>query len=102
MRERPRGGRLRGGIGAHIRANQDDYHGFIEALKVTSGGLTVYGGLILALALVIPYLIYLRRRHGVNPLKIADITALPPGTVATRYRTALARLRDLLTRKCHD
>jgi RNA polymerase sigma-70 factor (ECF subfamily) len=34
--------------------------------------------------------------------EIAEVTALPAGTVATRYRTALAKLRDWLTRKCHD
>jgi RNA polymerase sigma-70 factor (ECF subfamily) len=35
--------------------------------------------------------------------EIAEVTALPPGTVATRYRTALERLREWLTRnKCHE
>jgi phosphatidylglycerol:prolipoprotein diacylglycerol transferase len=53
----------------------DPYAGFIEALKVTSGGLTVYGGLLLATALVALYLVFIRYRHGVNPLKMADITA---------------------------
>ena len=63
------------GRGAYIWANASEYTGFISALKVTSGGLTVYGGLVLALALVAPYLVYLKWRHGVNPLKLADITA---------------------------
>jgi RNA polymerase sigma-70 factor (ECF subfamily) len=35
--------------------------------------------------------------------EIAEVTALPPGTVATRYRTALEHLREWLTRnKCHE
>ena len=34
--------------------------------------------------------------------EIAEITALPQGTVATRYRTALGHLRDWLKRKCHE
>lgn len=63
------------GRGMFIRAHSDQYAGFIDALQITSGGLTVYGGVMLALGLVVPYLIYLHRRHGVNPLKMADITA---------------------------
>ena len=63
------------GRGVYIAAQKDDYAGFIAALKITSGGLTVYGGLILATALVVPYLIYLRYRQGVNPLKLLDILA---------------------------
>ena len=51
------------------------YNGFLDSLKVTSGGLTVLGGLIVATALVVPYLVYIRYRWGVNPLKMADITA---------------------------
>ncbi|MBN2583421.1 MAG: prolipoprotein diacylglyceryl transferase, partial [Planctomycetes bacterium] len=31
------------------------YQGFIDAMKITSGGLTVFGGLILATAMVVPY-----------------------------------------------
>ena len=53
----------------------DPYAGFIDALKITSGGLTVYGGLMLAVAVFVPYLVYLRYRHGVNPLKLLDIIA---------------------------
>jgi RNA polymerase sigma-70 factor (ECF subfamily) len=34
--------------------------------------------------------------------EIAAITGLPQGTVATRYRTALANLRGWLERKCHE
>ncbi len=51
------------------------YQGFIEALEITTGGLTVYGGLILATLLIVPYLVVLNRRHGINPLKLADIIA---------------------------
>jgi len=51
------------------------YNGFLDSLKITSGGLAVFGGLIVATALVVPYLVYIRYRWGVNPLKMADITA---------------------------
>lgn len=51
------------------------FQGFIEALQITSGGLTVYGGLILATAIIVPYLIFLHRKHGVNPLQLADVIA---------------------------
>jgi RNA polymerase sigma-70 factor (ECF subfamily) len=34
--------------------------------------------------------------------EIAEVLNLPPGTVATRYRAALARLKEQLTRRCHD
>ena len=63
------------GRGAFIAAQPNEYAGFIAALKITSGGLTVYGGLILATALVVPYFLYLRYRQGVNPLKLLDIMA---------------------------
>ena len=33
---------------------------------------------------------------------IAEVTGLPPGTVATRYRTALGHLRTWLKRTCHE
>lgn len=51
------------------------YQGFIDALAITQGGLTVYGGFILAMVLIVPYLFLLRYRRGVNPLKLADIIA---------------------------
>jgi phosphatidylglycerol:prolipoprotein diacylglycerol transferase len=51
------------------------YQGFVDALKITSGGLTVMGGLILATAMVLPYILWMRYRLGVNPLKIMDIVA---------------------------
>ncbi len=63
------------GRGARIAAQPDRYRGFIDALKVTSGGLTAYGGMLLAAALIVAYLVYLRYRHGVNPLKMVDIVA---------------------------
>jgi len=47
-------------------------------------------------------IVELKAYAGLTLREIAEATALPPGTVATRYRTALARLRDWLTRKCHD
>lgn len=34
--------------------------------------------------------------------EIAEVLAVPQGTVATRYRAALARLKVQLTRRCHD
>ena len=34
--------------------------------------------------------------------EIAEVTGAPLGTVATRYRMAIARLREWLTRKCHE
>lgn len=39
---------------------------------------------------------------GLTLREIAEIIDVPAGTVATRYRTAIARLRDWLTRQCHD
>jgi phosphatidylglycerol:prolipoprotein diacylglycerol transferase len=63
------------GAAALAAGEPDPYAGFIEALKVTSGGLTAYGGIIMAIVLIVPYLLYIRYRHGVNPLKMADIVA---------------------------
>jgi len=68
-------GALLVGRGVFIAHHRDEYAGFMEALNITSGGLTVYGGLILATLLVVPYLAYLRYRKGVNPLKLLDIIA---------------------------
>ena len=39
---------------------------------------------------------------GLTLAEIADVTAAPPGTVATRYRTAIGILRTWLSRTCHD
>jgi RNA polymerase sigma-70 factor, ECF subfamily len=47
-------------------------------------------------------IIELKAYGGLTLREIAAITSLPPGTVATRYRTALMRLREWLTRKCHE
>jgi RNA polymerase sigma-70 factor, ECF subfamily len=44
----------------------------------------------------------LKTSAGLSLREIAEVTGSPPGTVATRYRTAIARLREWLTRKCHD
>jgi RNA polymerase sigma-70 factor (ECF subfamily) len=47
-------------------------------------------------------IVELKAYAGLTLREIAAVTALPPGTVATRYRTALARLRNWLSNKCHD
>jgi RNA polymerase sigma-70 factor (ECF subfamily) len=39
---------------------------------------------------------------GLTLAEIADVTGAPPGTVATRYRTAIGILRDWFSRTCHD
>jgi RNA polymerase sigma-70 factor (ECF subfamily) len=44
-------------------------------------------------------IVELKTYAGLTLREIAAVTALPPGTVATRYRTALARLRDWLNAK---
>jgi len=41
----------------------------------------------------------LRTYAGLTFFEIAEVTGLPQGTVATRYRTALQRLRLLLKRE---
>jgi RNA polymerase sigma-70 factor (ECF subfamily) len=43
-------------------------------------------------------IVELKAFGGLTLKEIAAVTALPPGTVATRYRTALERLREWLTR----
>ena len=39
---------------------------------------------------------------GLTLAEIANVTGAPPGTVATRYRTAIGILRTWLSRTCHD
>ena len=36
---------------------------------------------------------------GLTLAEIAEVTGTPPGTVATRYRTAIARLRQWLSKE---
>lgn len=48
-------------------------------------------------------IVELKAFGGLTLKEIAEVTSLRPGTVATRYRTALERLREWLTRnKCHE
>jgi RNA polymerase sigma-70 factor (ECF subfamily) len=47
-------------------------------------------------------IVELKTFAGLTLREIAELTGIPPGTVATRYRTAIARLRGWLTRKCHE
>ena len=47
-------------------------------------------------------LIELKYYANLTLREIAEITGQPAGTVATRYRTALARLRVRLQRNCHE
>jgi RNA polymerase sigma-70 factor (ECF subfamily) len=48
-------------------------------------------------------IVELKAFGGLTLKEIAAVTALPPGTVATRYRTALERLREWLIRnQCHE
>jgi RNA polymerase sigma-70 factor, ECF subfamily len=44
----------------------------------------------------------LKNYGGLVLREIAEVTGAPLGTVSTRYRTAMGRLRDWLTRKCHE
>jgi RNA polymerase sigma-70 factor, ECF subfamily len=47
-------------------------------------------------------IVELKTNAGLTLHEIALVTGLPPGTVATRYRTAIGRLRDWLSRKQHE
>ncbi len=47
-------------------------------------------------------IVELKTSAGLSLREIAEVTGSPPGTVATRYRTAISRLREWLTRKCHE
>ena len=44
----------------------------------------------------------LKSYGGLTLAEIARITAAPPGTVATRWRTAVAKLKEILARQCHE
>ena len=44
----------------------------------------------------------LKTYAGLTLGEIAEVTGSPPGTVATRYRTAIGRLREWLARKCRE
>lgn len=47
-------------------------------------------------------IVELKAYAGLTLREIADVAALPPGTVATRYRTAILRLREWMTKHCHE
>ena len=47
-------------------------------------------------------IVELRVNAGLGLREIAEVTGLPQGTVATRYRTAIGRLRNWFVRKCHE
>jgi RNA polymerase sigma-70 factor (ECF subfamily) len=47
-------------------------------------------------------IVELKLYGGLTLWEIADVTSLPRGTVATRYRAALARLRQWLTSTYHE
>lgn len=58
-----------------------------------------------ALARLLPEqreIVELKINAGLTLREIAQITGAPPGTVATRYRTAIARLREYLGNECHE
>lgn len=44
----------------------------------------------------------LKTYGGLTLAEIAEVTGTPPGTVATRYRTAIGQLREWLVRTCQD
>ncbi|MBI3838193.1 MAG: RNA polymerase sigma factor, partial [Planctomycetia bacterium] len=47
-------------------------------------------------------IVALKINAGLGLREIAELTGLPQGTVATRYRTAIGRLRNWFMRKCHE
>jgi RNA polymerase sigma-70 factor, ECF subfamily len=44
----------------------------------------------------------LKTYGGLTLAEIAQVTGAPPGTVATRWRAAVARLKEILARQCHE
>jgi RNA polymerase sigma-70 factor (ECF subfamily) len=57
---------------------------------------------LVRLPLELREIVELKAFGGLKLREIAEITESPPGTVATRYRTALARLRELMAKECHE
>ncbi|HEV3138303.1 MAG TPA: sigma-70 family RNA polymerase sigma factor [Pirellulales bacterium] len=47
-------------------------------------------------------IVELKTSAGLTLREIALVMGLPPGTVATRYRTAIGRLREWLSREHHE
>jgi len=47
-------------------------------------------------------IVELKTTAGLTLREIAEVTHLPPGTVATRYRTAVGRLKNWLTKQCRE
>ena len=39
---------------------------------------------------------------GLTLSEIAQVTGAPPGTVATRWRAAVAKLKEIVARQCHE
>jgi phosphatidylglycerol:prolipoprotein diacylglycerol transferase len=65
-----------------ILGHPESYENLSDLLRVWEGGLTLYGGLVLAIAVSFHYL----RRHGIGFLPVADATApsLALGEAITR------------------
>jgi RNA polymerase sigma factor (sigma-70 family) len=78
---------------------------FLEATHDDHAVREVAEELTMALARLRPEqreVVELKCYGGLTLAEIADVTAAPPGTVATRYRTAIGILRDWFSRTCHD
>jgi RNA polymerase sigma-70 factor (ECF subfamily) len=78
---------------------------FVEAASDDSDSRDAAAALAVALA-GLPKaereVVELKTYAGLTLAEIAEVTGAPAGTVATRYRTAVTRLRELLARKCRD
>ncbi len=78
---------------------------FVEAAHDDREGREAAEELTLALTRLRPEqreIVELKTYGGLTLAEIADVTGTPPGTVATRYRTAIGQLREWLSRTCHD